>query len=124
MTESLVDEAVEHRRPHAEGGEHGAHPTDWQYIKIALILAVVTGIEVGLYYMKMNQGLTNTFLLGLAGIKFVMVAAYFMHLKFDNKILRRLFIGGFVLATFCYVAYLLTLGVFVGHHVSSGTPNL
>jgi cytochrome c oxidase subunit 4 len=111
----LVEEATEHGRPHAEGGEHGAHPTEAQYIKIALILAVVTGIEVGLYYLKMNQGLTNTFLLALAALKFVMVAAYFMHLKFDNKILRRLFIGGFVLATGCYVAYLLTLGVFTGH---------
>ena len=115
MSDALTEEAIEHRRPHAEGGEHGAHPTEAQYIKIALILAVATAIEVGLYYLKMNQGITNTFLLVLAAFKFVMVAAYFMHLKFDNKILRRLFIGGFVLATGCYIAYLLTLGVFTGH---------
>ena len=111
---SLVQEAIEHRRPHEEGGEHGAHPTEAQYIKIALILAVATGVEVGLYYTKLNRGLTNTFLLALAGFKFAMVAAYFMHLKFDNRILRRLFITGFVLAAFCYVAYLTTLGVFHG----------
>ena len=97
-----------------EGGEHGAHPTEAQYIKIALILAVATAIEVGLYYTKLNQGLTNGFLLVLAGFKFAMVAAYFMHLKFDNHILRRLFVTGFVLAVFCYIAYLLTMGVFIG----------
>src|SRR5947209_3582121 len=114
MGESLVQEAIEHRRPHEEGGEHGAHPTEAQYIKIALILAVATALEVGLYYMKINRGVTNAFLLALAGFKFAMVAAYFMHLKFDNHILRRLFLAGFILATFCYVAYLLTLGVFVG----------
>ena len=113
MTESLAEESIEHRRPHEEGGEHGAHPTDAQYMLIALILAILTGIEVGLYYLKFNQGVTNGILLILAGFKFVIVAAYFMHLKFDNRILRRLFTTGFVLACFCYLAYMLTLGVFV-----------
>jgi cytochrome c oxidase subunit 4 len=108
----LIEEAKEHRRPHAEGGEHGAHPTEAQYIKIALILAAATAIEVGLYYTKFDQQLTNAVLIVFAGFKFVMVAAYFMHLKFDNRILRRLFITGFVLACFCYLAYLWTLGVF------------
>lgn len=93
--------------------EHGAHPTDAQYIRIALILAAVTAGEVGLYYTKFSEPLTNSILLAMAAFKFVMVAAYFMHLKFDNKILRRLFITGFVLAVFCYVVYLVTLGVFV-----------
>ncbi len=109
---SVVDEqADQHADPH---GEHGAHPTEAQYIKIALILAVVTAVEVGLYYFSFSsEAANNATLLVLAAIKFVLVAGYFMHLKFDNKILRRLFITGFVLAAFCYVAYLLTLGVFV-----------
>ena len=93
--------------------EHGAHPTEAQYIKIALILAVVTAAEVGLYYTKFSEVLTNSILILMAAFKFVVVAAYFMHLKYDNKILRRLFITGFVLAVFCYVGYLVTLGVFV-----------
>ena len=108
MSDTAVHEAAVH-----EPGEHGAHPTEAQYIKIALILGVVTALEVGLYYTKINQGITNGFLLVLAGFKFVMVAAYFMHLKFDNHVLRRLFITGFVLACVVYVAYLLTLGVFI-----------
>ena len=94
-------------------GDHGAHPTDALYVKVALILAVVTGIEVGLYYTKFSQVVTNVALLVLAAIKFAMVAAYFMHLKFDSRLLRRFFAGGFVLAASVYVAYLLTLGVFV-----------
>ena len=106
-----VEESLEHGRPQAEGGEHGAHPTEAFYVKVALILAAVTGVEVALYYTKFNQTATNAMLIALAAVKFVMVAAYFMHLKFDNRILRRLFIAGFVLATFCYIAYLWTLGV-------------
>lgn len=100
---------------HATDAEHGhgAHPTEVFYIKIAAILAVVTLIEVGLYYTDLGVALTNTMLLALAGLKFVMVAAYFMHLRFDSRILRRLFISGFVLAATVYIAYLLTLGVFI-----------
>lgn len=113
MTTEQLEESEAHRRPAAEGGEHGPHPTEAFYVKVAIILAVVTGLEVGLYYTSFNQAATNGILLGMAAVKFVMVAAYFMHLKFDNRILRRLFITGFILATFCYVAYLVTLGVFI-----------
>jgi cytochrome c oxidase subunit 4 len=110
---STVERAEDHGSPHDEAGQHGAHPTDAQYVRIALILAVVTAIEVGLYYTKLSQAATNVALLCLAALKFAMVAAYFMHLKFDSRILRRLFLAGFVLAASVYVAYLLTLGVFV-----------
>ena len=100
--------------PAGDHADHGAHPTEAKYVKIALILAAVTAVEVALYYWSFSvEAANNAVLIVLAGIKFVIVAAYFMHLKFDNKILRRLFITGFVLAAFCYIAYLLTLGVFL-----------
>ena len=111
MSEHLVDRIEEDHAPEEAAG-HGAHPTEAQYIKIALILAAITAAEVGLYYTKFSEAATNGALLGLAACKFIIVAAYFMHLKFDNKLLRRLFITGFVLASFCYIAYLLTMGVF------------
>ncbi|HEX2038233.1 MAG TPA: cytochrome C oxidase subunit IV family protein [Acidimicrobiales bacterium] len=95
-----------------EHGEH-EHPSEGVYIRIALILAVLTGIEVGLYYTDFGEKLTNGMLLALAGGKFVLVVAYFMHLKFDSRLLRRLFASGFVLAVLVYVAYLMTLGIFI-----------
>jgi cytochrome c oxidase subunit 4 len=92
-----------------------AHPSDWTYIKVAIFLAVITAIEVGLFYRNLGSETTNNFaLLVLSGIKFVAVVAMFMHLRFDNKILRRFFITGFVLACLVYVAYMMTLGVFIG----------
>ena len=98
---------------HDDHDEHAGHPSEATYVKIALILATVTAAEVGLYYKSLSStAANNAVLLVMAAAKFIIVAAYFMHLKFDNKILRRLFITGFVLATFCYIAYLLTLGVF------------
>ena len=98
---------------------HAGHPDDKQYVIIALILAVVTAVEVGLYYMKIGVHIYAGMLGVLAVTKFGMVVAYFMHLKFDNRVLRRLFLGGLFLAIGVYVAYLLTMGVFINppvHH--------
>ena len=106
-TDTTTHEAEAH-------GEHAGHPNDAKYIKIALILGVVTAVEVGLYYTDFGVNPTNAALLILAVIKFAMVAAYFMHLKFDSRILRRLFITGLVLAMFCYIVVLLMFGVFSG----------
>ncbi len=94
---------------------HVQHPTDATYIKIAVLLAVVTGLEVGLYYVKPKGhgvDVTNAFLLVMAALKFAIVALYFMHLRFDNPLLRRLFVTGLITAGVVYLSYLQTLHVF------------
>ncbi len=89
---------------------------DKQYIGVGFGLAVLTAIEVGLYFVEKNGDLTGGqstwILLVLAFVKFAVVAAYFMHLKIDNPIFRRLFVTGAILAGFCYVAVLTAFGVF------------
>ncbi|MGH8992448.1 MAG: cytochrome C oxidase subunit IV family protein [Acidimicrobiia bacterium] len=91
-----------------------AHPTPLKYVGIAAILAFVTAVEVGLYYLDMPDKVLVAMLLGLAFIKFAMVAAYFMHLKFDGRLLRRLFVTGILLALGVYTIALLTLDVLLG----------
>lgn len=95
-------------------GEHG-HPSDLQFIGIALLLAALTAIEVGLYYVEqaeaINQRANVTLLLLLAAVKFAVVAGWFMHLKFDHPQFKRYFIGGGILAGFCYIAVLAAFGV-------------
>jgi len=44
--------------------------------------------------------------------KFWAVGYFFMHLKWDNKVLTRLFYTGFILAVFVYVALMLMMNVF------------
>jgi cytochrome c oxidase subunit 4 len=112
----LIDEAAIHRRPHPEGGEHGAHPTDQQYMLIALVLAAITAVEVGISYIKGLGDASAPLLLILAAVKFAMVVAFFMHLKFDNRVLRRIFVTGFVLAIIIYFIVFFTLGVFTTAH--------
>jgi len=111
VTTHTPSDALRSDNPVAEGH----HPSEGQYIVIAAILAVLTGIEVALSYLKIggSQGITNGALLVLAAIKFSMVAMFFMHLRFDKPVVRRLFVSGLVLAILVYIAYLLTLGVFV-----------
>lgn len=88
-----------------------AHPGQREYVTVALILAVVTAVEVGLYYTDLTGLLLVSPLLGLAFVKFGMVAAYFMHLKFDGLLLRRLFVTGIVLALTVYSVALFTMDV-------------
>jgi caa(3)-type oxidase subunit IV len=91
-------------------GEH-AHPEPAQYVRVAIVLAVVTAIEVGLYYLGLPAKLLVALLLGLASIKFSLVAGYFMHLKFDARLLRQVFLTGIILACAVYAVALFTLKV-------------
>ena len=89
---------------------------DKQYLKIFVILLVLTGIEVGLSYtpLESKKAAFALPMLALAFIKFVIVAGFFMHLKFDSPLMRRLFIMGAILAGFCYSAVLSAVGQFSG----------
>jgi cytochrome c oxidase subunit IV len=93
---------------------HG-HPTEGQYLIVALVLAILTLAEVGVYYLK---SLPDDALIGmlavLAIVKFSMVVLYFMHLKFDSRIFRRFFVTGLVLALIVYMIVLNTFHVFAG----------
>ncbi len=76
------------------------HPSRSTYLEIAGILAVLTTLEVLLYVFRESLGrsVTTPALIILTVGKFVLVGAWFMHLRFDAPILRRLFIAGLVLA--------------------------
>jgi cytochrome c oxidase subunit IV len=100
----------EHAAEVPTGVEH-THPGPAAYVRVAVILAAVTAIEVGLYYVGVPDKLLVALLLGLAFIKFSLVAAYFMHLKFDAVLLRRIFVTGITLAAGVYAIALFTLDV-------------
>jgi len=112
-TATHADQGHEHP---AEGDvAHVDHPSEKQYWKIFFLLFAITAIEVALYYWELpgSVHINNSALYALAIFKFVVVAGYFMHLKFDNRIVRRLFVTGIILAVLVYVVVLLTMGVFI-----------
>jgi cytochrome c oxidase subunit 4 len=87
-----------------EAEEH-EHPSDLTYIWVALFLAVVTAIEVSTYTFDWG-GLHVPSLMVMMVVKFAVVVMYFMHLKFDSKLFRRLFVTGLITAVFVYIAAL------------------
>jgi cytochrome c oxidase subunit 4 len=96
----------------AEGGQEAgghAHPRALEYVQIGAVLAVVTAIEVGLYYLDLAHDLLVVLLIVLSALKFSLVVLWFMHLKFDNRLFSRLFAGGFMLALTVFLVALATL---------------
>ncbi|HYU57865.1 MAG TPA: cytochrome C oxidase subunit IV family protein [Actinomycetota bacterium] len=90
-------------------GEQRPHPSVGQYVRVAIILGVVTAGEVGLYYLQaIPDGMLIALLVFFSAIKFSLVALWFMHLRFDSRLLRRLFVTGIILAGSVYAIVLAT----------------
>ena len=94
---------------HADHAEHGMSIAG--YIKIAAILAVLTGLEVSTYFVDFGPAFLPV-LLTLMCVKFFIVVSYFMHLKFDSKIFSFLFYTGLFLAVAVYIVALSTFKFF------------
>src|SRR6476659_1492698 len=92
-----------------EPGSDEHYPSEWQYIKIALILFGITMVEVAVYYISELKDALIPLLLSMAIVKFALVALFFMHLRFDSKLFRRLFVTGIILAICVYTILLVTL---------------
>ena len=97
-------------------GSHGdAHVHDWDYIKIFIILLVLTAAETSTYFIDWFEGnATRQWLvLGpLMTLKFFLVAWFFMHLKEDSRIFSRLFLTGIVVAVGVYAIVFFTFAQF------------
>jgi cytochrome c oxidase subunit 4 len=84
------------------------------YVKIALILGVITAAEVGTYFWEdiFDKAPSTTMLVlvlfPMMIAKFFIVCGWFMHLRFDNKIFRRVFVFGLILATAVYLIMFLS----------------
>jgi cytochrome c oxidase subunit IV len=83
------------------------HPSPRQYVNIAIILAIVTAAEVAIYYMSALEDLLVPLLIVFSAIKFVLVVSWFMHLKFDSRVFRRLFVAGLALAFSVFAVVLM-----------------
>ena len=94
-----------------EGGGHHDHPGEGKYIKVALVLAAITAVEVAFSYWEAVEGILAPSLIAMSVVKFAIVVLYFMHLKFDSRLFRRLFVAGLCLAVFCFTAVLTTFHV-------------
>jgi cytochrome c oxidase subunit 4 len=91
-------------------GPAGAHPQPSEYVVIGLILAMITAVEVALYYIDLREGVLVVSLILLSASKFLFVVLWFMHLKFDSTLLSRLFFTGLIGAIVLFTVVMATLG--------------
>jgi cytochrome c oxidase subunit IV len=100
---------------HAMGETH-EHPTWKQYKWVALILTLITVVEVWVYYIPsfVASPLFVPALLIMSAVKFAIVVLYYMHLKYDHKIFKALFTGPLIIAISTLVALLFLFHKFSG----------
>ena len=114
MVEST--QVQEHAGAHGEGhaAEHSLHehPSNAQYVGVFVALAVLTTLEVIIYYVDLNTATLVIGLLIFAACKFALVVAFFMHLRFDNRLFTVFFAGGLVMAVAAFLAVLTMFRVF------------
>lgn len=93
------------------GTEPSGHPSPFEYVMVALALSVVTLVEVAIFYITaIPKGVLVALLLGMGAFKFAVVVLWFMHLRFDSPLFRRVFVGGLILAITLYLIVLATFG--------------
>jgi cytochrome c oxidase subunit 4 len=107
-----MNTTTEHATEHDHADAHDHAMTDAKYIRIALILAAITALEVSTYYVDFGPLFLPSLLIMMV-IKFVMVVSYFMHLKFDSKVFSLMFYTGLGLAISVYAVALATFKFFI-----------
>jgi cytochrome c oxidase subunit 4 len=93
---------------HGEDPVAHEHPGELTYIKVAAFLAVITVIEVAIYYIEWmhDTGALVPTLLVLSAVKFFMVVSFFMHLKFDHRLLSYTFVFGLFLGAAVILSFM------------------
>ncbi len=80
--------------------DHGHDESKFQiYVQIAMLLAVITGIEIVAVFLPFPKWVLITSLVVLSLVKFLFVIFYFMHLRWDKPFCTILFFIGLVLAS-------------------------
>lgn len=95
-----MSETTLHRGDHAPPQElataHGEkpHPSAGTYIRVAVVLFILTALEVAALYLPPIKPILLPVLFVLAGAKFAFVVMFYMHLRFDHKLFTWLFFAG------------------------------
>jgi cytochrome c oxidase subunit 4 len=93
----------------SSGLTEAGHPNALRYVQIAVILTVLTTIEIAVYYIHSLSKVLIPILLTLSAIKFALVVLWYMHLKFDNRIFSALFTLGLIIGGSILIAMIFLI---------------
>ncbi|NIP74317.1 MAG: cytochrome C oxidase subunit IV, partial [Gammaproteobacteria bacterium] len=94
--------------------EEHEHPGPKTYAVVAAVLTIITITEVYIFFLPdfaWKRLLLVTGLTMLSAAKFVLVVMFYMHLKYDHPVFRRVLVGGIVIA-FGVMLWVLALFTF------------
>jgi cytochrome c oxidase subunit IV len=89
------------------------HASVRTYVRVALVLTLVTALEVGVIYIRQLTPIIVPLLLAMSAAKFALVVMFFMHLRYDPRPLTGLFVGPLLIATGLAVALMTLTGAFL-----------
>jgi cytochrome c oxidase subunit 4 len=97
---------------HAAMGIEKEHPTWSTYWKVAVVLTLITVVEVWIYYIPAitSSRLFVPMLLIMSAVKFATVVLFYMHLRYDHKLFRALFTGPLIIAAFTLLGLMFLFG--------------
>jgi len=101
---------------HAAADHAPDHASVATYVRVAMILTVVTALEVGVIYIRFLTPIVVPLLLVMATAKFVLVVMFFMHLRYDPRSLSAVFVGPLIIATLLGLALIALVGTLLTLH--------
>ncbi|HKZ82512.1 MAG TPA: cytochrome C oxidase subunit IV family protein [Anaerolineae bacterium] len=80
----MAETSIVHRRPN--------------YILVFVFLGLLTAVEVGVAFIGLLEAIRVPLLVALAIAKATLVGMYYMHLRFEGRVLRFIAVGPLLLA--------------------------
>jgi len=103
-----------HAAPAAAHAQGEGHATVQTYVRVAVVLGLLTAVEIAaLYVPGIPSAALVTLLLVFSVLKFGLVVAFFMHLRYDNKLLTALFVGPLIIAVAIILALMALFGAYI-----------
>ncbi len=107
------------RVEHVQGIAGREHPEPATYVLVAVVLAVLTGLELTVFYVGFLQPVLFPLLLVLSAAKFALVAMFYMHLRYEKWVLNSIFVFPLIVATFLLISLVL-LFAYLSHRLAVG----
>jgi cytochrome c oxidase subunit 4 len=101
---------------HTAAEQAAEHASVGTYVRVALILTVVTALEVGVIYIRFLTPIVVPLLLVMASAKFILVVMFFMHLRYDARPLTAVFVGPLIMATVLGLSLIALVGTLLAYH--------
>ena len=92
-----------------------AHPGTTVYLIVAAFLFAITAMELTVFYVSALRPVLVPVLVILSAAKFALVAMFYMHLKYDSRVLGGVFVFPLFIAGFMTISLILLFTYLARH---------